>query len=45
MLFNLRTYVEGEFAEVLEAFYLAALGNPVIAHGVVTGSELKSILS
>ena len=37
------TYIEGEFAEVLEALDLATLGHPVVAHGVVVGCKLKLI--
>ena len=42
-LINLCTHVEGEFAEVLKGLDLTALGDPIIAHGVVMGSELESI--
>ena len=42
--FFIGTYIEGEFAEVLETLDLATLGHPVVAHGVVVGSKLKCIL-
>ena len=43
-LINVCTHVEGEFAEVLKGLDLATLGDPIIAHGVVMGCELESIL-